>query len=164
MKRAIRTFKETVEIRSSWINRLRANRYLPVALLVSAFLAAACIHVWQRVKVLQLVKEVEQLSTENAQLVNEAKKTHAQITRLQMSARIEQYGTDTLGLQTVSADRFFTLVRKEAQEGRADDMAIVLAAMKRVAQYIPVVSENKVQANPLQSIEVDSSAFRENNK
>lgn len=164
MKRAIRKFKETVEIRSSVVNRLRSHRYFPIALLVCAFLAVACFHVWQRVKVLQLVQEVPRLRAENASLIDDAKKIHAEIASLTMASRIEQYASDTLGLQPIPADRLFTLVMNKAETGQADNLAVVLAAIKRVGRYIPVVSESRVRAGQLRTLDIDSSAYQEEGK
>ena len=61
MKEAVRRFKETIEIKSTIFNRVRSHRYFSISMLVAACLFAACFHVWQRVKVIELVKEVSQL-------------------------------------------------------------------------------------------------------
>jgi len=164
MKKAIRNFKETVEIRSSILNRVRSHRYYLLVLLVCAFLVAACFHVWQRVKVLQLVQETSRLKAENAHLVDDAKKIYAEIVPLKTASRIERYAIDTLGLQLAPADRLFTLIEKEAETGRADDLALMLAAIKRLTRYLPVVSESKVNAGQIHSLEIDSSSYRVKDK
>jgi len=164
MKRAMRKFKETVEIRSSLVNRLRSHRYFPVGVLVCAILAASCFHVWQRVKVMALVKEVSYLRNENADLIDDVKKTSSEISSLKMASRIERYALDTLGLQPISADRLFTLVRKKAEVHPPDDLAALTAAIKRIARYMPVVSPTTVNAGEVRPLKIDSAALERNDK
>jgi cell division protein FtsL len=164
MKRAVRKFKETVEIRSSLVNRLYSHRYFPVTILVCAVLAASCFHVWQRVKVMALVKEVSYLRNENADLIDNVKKTASEISSLKMASRIEQYARDTLGLQPISADRLFTLERKKAELPPPEDLAALAAAIKRIARYMPVVSPATVNAGEIRPLKIDSAALERSDK
>ena len=164
MKRAIRKFKETVEIRSSPINRLRSHRYFPAAVLVCAILAASCFHVWQRVEVMALVKEVSHLRAENTDLVNNVKKISSEISSLKMASRIQRYARDTLGLELISADRLFTLARRKAEAGPPDDLAALMTAIKRIGGYMPVVSPTTVHAGEVRPLEIDSAALERNVK
>ncbi len=157
MKRAVRKFKETIEIRSSLVNRLRSHRYFPAGVLVCAILAASCIHVWQRVKVMALVKEVSYLRNENADLVDKVKKVSSEISPLEMASRIERYAMDTLGLQPVSADRLFTLAQRKAELPPPDDLAALTAAIKRIARHMPVVSPSTVNAGEVRPLRIDST-------
>jgi len=154
----MRKFKETVEIRSSVINRLRSHRYFPVGVFMCAFLAAACFHVWQRVKVLELVKEVSYLRVENSDLVNNVKKVYSEISSLEMGSRIELYACDTLGLQPITADRLITLAPKKAQTYPQDQFALLKAGIKRALRYAPVVKQTSATASELRPIEIDSLA------
>ena len=110
MKRTIRNFKETIEMQSSLLNRFRSSRYIPIALLVAAFLTAAVVHIWQRVRVLDMVHEVSLLQQENEELADEVRKVYSDIARLTMASRIEKYAADKLGLQPVDPQAMFTLV------------------------------------------------------
>ncbi|MCK4373559.1 MAG: cell division protein FtsL, partial [candidate division Zixibacteria bacterium] len=105
MRKTVRKFKETVEIRSSVINRLRSHRYFPIAVLVTVFLMASVIHVWQRVHVLETVKQVSHLRAENEQLVDATSKLNVRLATLTAAGRIEKYAMDSLGLQPVAADQ-----------------------------------------------------------
>jgi cell division protein FtsL len=164
MKRAMRKFKETVEIRSSLFNRLRSHRYFPAGVLVCAILGASCFHVWQRVKVVSLVKEVSYLRNENADLIDIVKKTSSEISSLKMASRIERYALDTLGMQPVSADRLFTLERKKGETLPPDDLAALTAAIKRIARYMPVVSPSTVNAGEVRPLKIDSATLERNDK
>lgn len=158
MKETVRKFKETVEIKSSIINRVRSHRYFPATLLFCVFLSAACIHVWQRVKVVELVKEVGQLRAENLELLDIRKKMHSEIAALSTASRIETYAADTLGLQRVKADRLFTLVSEKADYEQPDDLKLLLYAISRVAEAVPTVSENTAMARGVENLNLDSLA------
>jgi cell division protein FtsL len=164
MKGKIRTFKETLEIRSSRLNRLRSHRFFLVGLLASAVLVVSCFHIWQRVKVMQLVKDVSALKTENANLVNEAKKLHAEIAALMMASRIERYAADSLGLRTATADRLFTLVERKRRVNRMDELDLVATALSRLSRYLPVVTENEARANQTLTPQLDTTSFQEGGK
>jgi len=158
MKRAVRKFKETVEIRSSLIHRVRSNRYLPMAVLAAVVLTGACVHIWQRVRVLDLVYEVSLLRQENQNLGDDLRKVYSDVSSLSMSARIESYAADTLGLQTVPAEKLFTLVPRDGAGPEADDFKRVLSAVKRMATYLPAVTETQASAGELRNPRIDSLA------
>ena len=157
MKKSMRRFSETVQIQSSILNRFRSHRYFPLAMLVVIVLLASCIHIWQRVMVLDLVHKVSCLKIDNASLIDDARKVHSDIAFLSSSARIEQYASDSLGLKTVPAERLYTLIRTRQEISEpVDDIAVVLAAVKRVAAYIPSVTRANVTAGELPQTTIDS--------
>lgn len=158
MRETVRKFKETVEIRSSIFNRVRSHRYFPATLLFCVFLSAACVHIWQRVKVVELVKEVAELKAENAELLDIKKKMRSEIATLSTSSRIEKYAVDTLGLQRIKADRLFTLVSEKADYEQPDDLKLLLYALNRVADAVPTVSENSAMARGVENLKLDSMA------
>jgi cell division protein FtsL len=157
MSGAVRKFKETVDIQSLLLKRLRSHHYFPIAVVVGALLTVACIHVWQRVHVIKLVAQVGELRRTNRELVDHAYKMHNDIAALSMATRIELYAADTLGMQPVAADRLFTLVRERDKEVPPDELATILSAIKRVAHYFPVLSENYANAGELMPIRFDST-------
>jgi cell division protein FtsL len=158
MKEAVRRFKETIEIKSTIFNRLRSHRYFSISVLVAACLFAACFHVWQRVKVIELVKEVSQLQAENKSLLDDYKKVHSDIASLSMASRIERYARDTLGLAPVEVDRLYTLVRGDRPAADHDELVVMLSAIKRVADYMPVVAETRADARVLHGVRFDSTS------
>ncbi|MFQ6008465.1 MAG: hypothetical protein ACE5K8_05870 [Candidatus Zixiibacteriota bacterium] len=161
MKKAIRKFKETLEIRSSLWHRVRTHRFTPIILLLCAFLVAACFHIWQRVRVIQLVKDVGRLRAENAALIDESKKIRSDIASLKMASRIERYASDSLGLQPVAPERLFTLAKREPTISLTDDLDKLAAAIGNLARHLPIVTGNEVNAGQLQLRGIDTASFKE---
>jgi len=158
MKRTIRKFKETVEIQSSLLNRVRSSRYLPIAGLVTVVLLASCIHIWQRVRVLDLVHKVSLLEQENRNLADDVRKVYSDVASLSMSSRIQTYAADTLGLQTVPAENLFTLVTSGDRPSLADEFDKVVEGLKRATSYFPRVTETEANAGELRNPRIDSLA------
>lgn len=155
MAKSVRQFKETIELRSLPLHRLRSHRYFPAIVISLVVLSAACIHVWQRVLVIGLVKEVSVLEKENAGLVDAAHKVRTDIAALSMATRIENYAIDSLGLQRVSADRLVTLAPEATRNLSSDELATLISSIKRVAEYLPVVTEAQAGAQELEPIRFD---------
>jgi cell division protein FtsL len=160
MKKTIRQFKETIEIKSSIFNRIRQHRYFPAVLLLTAVLSAACVHVWQRVKVMELVHEVALLKKENAGIMDAKKKLYSEMATLSMAGRIERYAEDTLGLKLVTADRMLTLVKEKEVTPPPDELERMFSAIKRVTRYMPVVTPSTANAEGVEGIRVDSTLNR----
>lgn len=158
MKEAVRKFKETIEIKSSVLNRLRSHRYFSITLLVGAILLACCFHVWQRVRVIRLVQETSRLRTEKKSINDNYKKVCSDIAALSMSARIENYAQDTLGMIPVEADHLYTLIKNEKEPVLNDnELMVMFSAVKRIARYMPVVVESKASAGEAPAIRFDSA-------
>lgn len=157
MRQSVRQFKETMDIKGSVANRLRANRYVPYVFLALAFLLTACIHVWQRVHVLELVTEVSKLNNTQAVLDDELKKVNSDIAALSMASRIEKYASDTLGMMPVPADKLYTLVSDKNVGFKKDNLHAMFEAVKRVTDYVPRPSENSALAGEPPMIRIDST-------
>ena len=157
MRQAVRKFKETVEINSSFLNKVRSHRYYTPALLLSLFLAVACIHVWQRVQVVKYSKEIGFLREENADILDKKKKLYTDLAVLSTSSRIERYAYDTLGLKMVSADMMCTIEYDGAAPKQADDLTQMLAAVKRITEFLPVIERTRAKANVVEDISIDST-------
>ncbi len=164
MRKPVRKLKETVEMRSSLLGRLRRHRYFPPGVLVLVFLLACFFHIWQRVKVIELVKDVGSLKTENAELVDAATKLNAEIASLCTAGRIEKYATDTLGLSPVTADRIYTLAEEHRVVTDPDELSTLMKAIERVTAYMPVISENQALAGDAARIKLDSTAIGGNSR
>ncbi|MFZ5980330.1 MAG: hypothetical protein ACOYVF_06825 [Candidatus Zixiibacteriota bacterium] len=154
--KSVRKFKETVELRSLVFRRLRTHRYFPAAVLITVVLVVACIHIWQRVHVIRLVKEVAELKAENVGLVDDYKKVQSDIAALCMASRIETFACDSLGLKAVTAERLFTLMHEKPRELPADELTTLMSSIKRVARFVPVLSDNSARAGALEGIKFDS--------
>ncbi len=156
MRHPVRQFKEIIDIRRSVINRFRTNRYVPYVLLALIFLTAACIHIWQRVHVFDLVTDVSKLTIQESSLDDELKKVSSDIASLSMASRIEQYAVDTLGMIPVPPDKLYTLVSNNSVGYKRDDFHAMLDAVKRVADYVPRPSENSALAGEPSTIKIDT--------
>ncbi|MBD3257265.1 hypothetical protein GF377_02440 [candidate division GN15 bacterium] len=152
---AVRQFAETIRMRSAPLKRLQAHRYFPVVLIAVAVLSAACIHVWQRVVVIGLVHEVALLQQEQRALVDDVEKVQSDLARLSMSSRIELYAADSLGMHRVTPNRLYTLVPGSAKEARGDEFATMLSSIKRVADYLPALTETQAGASELKPIRIE---------
>jgi len=124
-------------------------------------LLTACIHVWQRVVVIGLVKDVSALQKESHRYVDEVHKVHSEIASLSMAARIESYAADSLGLQRATPDRIYTLVPKVSDGATADQFATMLSSIRRVADYLPVLNQAQAETQELQPIKFESSSCAE---
>ncbi len=164
MRGMIRQFKETLEIRSTWSNRIRSHRYFGIALLVLTLITASFIHIWQRVVVLDLLFEVGQLKQDNIALADDARKIYSDISMLSMASRIDAYATDTLGLIRVPAERLYTLVPSDKKQEVKDDLVAVVSAVKRIARHAPMITRSSVQAGEICRLNIDSLKLAEGNR
>jgi cell division protein FtsL len=155
MARSVRKFKETVELRSTLLQRLRSHRFVPVVAISIALLGAACLHVWQRVMVIELAKDTASLRQTNRNLVDDVKKLQSDIAALSMPSRIESYAADTLGMQRVDAERLFTLVTTSEKERPSDELVVMFSTIRRVADYLPVKTEAEASSRDLKPIRFD---------
>jgi len=151
-QRSVRTFKESLEMSSQPLKRLQKHRYFPIALIVLALVSAACIHVWQRAVVIGMVKQVGVLNINSKALVDDIEKVQSDIAALTMASRIEQYASDSLGLERVTPNALYTLAPEEEAEVSRDELATMLSSIKRVADYLPVLTEAQADLTELQPI------------
>jgi cell division protein FtsL len=161
MKQAVRTFKETLDLRASLWGRIRSHRYFPLSMLAMVVLSVSCLYVWQRVRVLDLLVQVDELSEENLALLDETKKMYSDISELSMAYRIRQYALDSLGMKPVAAEHLKTLDRPTIVSTEPDDLTLLVNAVKRVAEYTPVLHEEILDASELQQIPIDSTFYPE---
>jgi hypothetical protein len=143
-------------MRSTLFRRLRSHRFFPIGVITLALLVAAWVHIWQRVMVIELAKEVAALRIENRSLVDDAKKIRSEIVALSMASRVERYAADSLGLQPVSVDRLVTLVKDAEKDISADELAVMFSSIRRVADYLPVLTEAQASSRDLRPIRFDT--------
>jgi cell division protein FtsL len=157
MSLSVRKFNETAEMRSGLLSRIRSHRLFSTGIMGLLLVLVACIHIWQRVHVIHLVKETGDLQVENHKLVDETKKVLTEVAALSMASRIEACAADSLGLQRVTADRLYTITRDQEKPKKADELASVMTSMKRVVDYLPELTGDEVSATELRPIRFDSS-------
>lgn len=149
MASAVRRFTESFRMASSLLNRVRSHRYVSLAVFGTFVLVVACLHVWQRVTVMQLVKEVGHLRAEQRDLLDESRKVQSEIAALSMSSRIEQYARDSLGLGPVELGRLYTVSTEAPRPVGPDELATVISSIKRVTAYLPSLAPAEAAANEL---------------
>jgi hypothetical protein len=152
MARSIRNFTQTLNTKSLPLIRIRSNRYVQVSLVVLAVLSLACLHIWQRVRVMTLVHETALLRQENRQLVDARTKLDDDIALLSAASRIERYATDTLNLIPVPVDRLFTVVPENEPERPVDELSQMFSSIKRVASAFPTITESRATAGELPTL------------
>jgi len=161
MASSLRRFKETSEMRSLGMRRLRAHRYFPYFIIGLFIIGAACIHIWQRVVVMRMVMEVALLEKENKRLFDETQKVRTDVAALSMIARLETYALDTLGLNHSTVGQVFTLV-PQAEEADSPPMGLadVVTSITRVVPYFPGGEEATAAGHQLEQIwfETEDSA------
>jgi len=78
-------------------------------MIVGSIILLACLHVWQRVYVMGLVKDVSVLEKENKNLKDLVKKANMEVIELSRLSRIEKIAKEDLGLTRTSSENLFTL-------------------------------------------------------
>jgi len=128
---------------------------LPI-LFVVVFVLFACVHIWQRVYVLGLVKEVGGLEKEREVLTDLSKKTNAEIMDLSRVSRVEQIASRDLGMARTSTENMLTLVVKKSptikKQGELDN---VVSSLKKLADNLPVINESR--ADTMGTIETNEN-------
>ena len=159
MIRSVRTFKETVDMRRFSLRRIRSYRYATATGLGILVLAIACVHIWQRVTVIQLAKDVARLEVEQRDLTDNTRKVNSEIAALSMAARIETFAVDSLGLFPVPGDRLYTVVSERKSDPKAglDQLATLVEALRRVGNHMPMLSVTEVSAETTDTIKFDST-------
>jgi hypothetical protein len=164
MARSLRQFKETVEMRSGTLGKLRSSRHLSTAIMLSALVLVACVHIWQRVHVIHLAQNVGALREDNRLLVDATKKIRSEVAALSMTTRIETYAADTLGLKPITAERLVVIKRENQVEEKKDEFSTVLSSIQRVADYLPELSEAQAEPAEFRPIKFDSLKAKGQNR
>lgn len=137
--------------------RMRQHRNFPLGILVLAVLTVSVVHIWQRVQVIELAKEVGTLRAENQALLDDTKKINSEISRLSMAAHIETFASEELGMSSVTAERLYTLVDTPLEAvDSADEFAIVVQSLKRLIDYLPATSEAHAISSDLRPVHFDT--------
>ncbi len=173
MAPSVRRFKESADLRSGFLKRLGAHRYFPIGVVTILAIAVACGHIWQRVIVLDLLKDVTRLEADQRTLIDDARKLRSEIDQLSMAARIETIALDSLGLEHVHTDRLLTLVPPPQKKPatvieQRDEFTTMISSIKRVAKYLPSISETEAKASEItpaiRPLKFDSTAVKESDK
>ncbi len=156
MKISLQRYQSTDKFRRSWSKKLVSSPALLPILFVVVFVLFACVHIWQRVYVLGLVKEVGGLEKEREVLTDLSKKTNAEIMDLSRVSRVEQIASRDLGMARTSTENMLTLVVKKSptikKQGELDN---VVSSLKKLADNLPVINESR--ADTMGTIETNEN-------
>ncbi|PKK84138.1 MAG: hypothetical protein CVT49_04900 [candidate division Zixibacteria bacterium HGW-Zixibacteria-1] len=146
MKISVQRYRATGGFRKSLKKRLVSSRTLIPAMIVGSIILLACLHVWQRVYVMGLVKEVSVLEKENNNLKDLVKKSNMEITELSRLSRIEEIATEQLGLTRTGSENLYTLSISR-DDYKAEGLDDVVTSLKKIAENLPVLNETKAATN-----------------
>ncbi|UCD17939.1 MAG: hypothetical protein JSV44_03270 [Candidatus Zixiibacteriota bacterium] len=141
MKVSVQRYQATNRLKKSLKRQLVSSRFLVPALIVFTLIMLPCIHIWQRVYVMELVGEVTAAENENSRLTDILKKTEAKMVDLSRLSRIEQVATESLGLTRINSENIFTLSTGR-EWVQPDGLSEVLESLRKFADNLPVVTES----------------------
>lgn len=148
MKISVQRYRATGNLRNSLRKKLVSSRSLIPTLFVGSVILLACLHIWQRVYVMGLVREVSVLEKENKTLSDLVKKTEMDIVELSRLSRIEKVATEQLGMSRVNMENTFTLTLNGA-EIKTEGLGEVVASLKKIADNLPVLNESKAETSEI---------------
>jgi len=157
MKISVERYRATDSIRKSLKKKLVSSRSVIPVLVVGSLILLACLHVWQRVYVMQLVKEVSVLDKENRELHDIVKKANLEILELSSLSRIEKIAGDEFNMTGTSSENIYTLTFKESQPG-PEGLHDVISSLQKVAEHLPTLSESN--AETIDIFETDESNIK----
>ncbi|MEW5924411.1 MAG: hypothetical protein AB1746_10520, partial [Candidatus Zixiibacteriota bacterium] len=138
----------TGTIRNTLKKRLVSSKTLIPTMIIGSIILLACLHVWQRVYVMGLVKEVTVLEKENNNLKDLLKKSDMEITELSRLSRIEEIATEQLGLTRTGSENLFTLsINKD--NNKTTGLDDVVTSLKKIADNLPVLNETNAATNEI---------------
>lgn len=144
MKISIRRYRSTGSIRNSIKKRIVSSKsFIPILFVVSV-IALACIHVWQRVYVIQLIGEVEEYRDDNRKLVDLLKKSKVEAINLTRLSRLEKISSEELGLSHGNFHNMYTL-KLDNNDYREQGIDEVVKSLKKLADNLPIVSETRAE-------------------
>jgi cell division protein FtsL len=144
MKISVQRYQATDRLKKSFSRRMVSSRVVLPFLVVIAIILFACFHVWQRVHVLNLGKEISRLEKEKVILNDLLKKSSSDIMELTRVSRIEEIAMGEMGMVRGGTDKMFTLEVKRA-EVKKDDLDNVVSSLKKLADNLPVINESKAE-------------------
>ena len=148
MKISVQRYRATGNLKNSLKKRLVSSKSLIPAIILASIILLACLHIWQRVYVMGLVKEVSILERENKNLKDLVKKTHVEIVDLSRLSRIEKIAVEELGLTRTSSENLYTLcVNRE--ENNSEGLDEVVTSLKKIADNLPVLNETKAATSSI---------------
>ena len=148
MKISVQRYRATGNLKNSLKKRLVSSKSLIPAMIVGSIILLACLHVWQRVYVMGLVKDVSVLEKENKNLKDLVKKANMEVIELSRLSRIEKMAKEDLGLTRTSSENLFTL-NIDREENNSEGFEDVVTSLKKIADNLPVLNETRAATSSI---------------
>jgi hypothetical protein len=142
MKISVQRYRATGSLKKTLKKKLVSSRMTIPTLFLGTLILLACLHIWQRVYVMELAREASACESENRYLKDLVKKADMQIVELTRSARIEEFATNEFGLLRTGSENMYTLTLNGAEEN-ANGLGEVVTSLKKIADNLPVLNESK---------------------
>lgn len=157
MKISVERYRATGNIRKSLKKKLVSSRTIIPVLVIGSLIILACLHIWQRVYVMRLVKEVSALETKNKKLTDIVKKANLEILEFSSLSRIEKIASEQLHMSGTRSENIFTLTFKESTPG-PEGLQEVISSLHKIADHLPTLSESN--AETIDIFETDESQIK----
>ena len=148
MKLSIQRYRATGNLKKTLGKRIVSSKTIIPVIFIGSLIILGCLHVWQRVYVMSLVKTVRSLEKDNKELRDILKKTDMDVIDLSRLARIEPIAVDELGLRKTSTENMFTLTLDYSRQER-QGINEVVSSLKKIADNLPVLTETKAAESDL---------------
>ncbi len=142
MKKGSNNFRPIKRVRNSFVRQILTGKRLIPGAIIAMLIVLACIHIWQRVYVMELGREVSVLRKTNHDLTDLLKKKHSEITEFSRLSRIEKIAGEKLNLGRTSSENMYTIIREESYK-EINGIENLLHSLKKVADNMPVINESK---------------------
>ena len=142
MKISVQRYRATGSLKNSLRKRLVSSRSIIPVLSIATLIMLACLHIYQRVHVMNLVSEVTELEKENKRLTDLVRKTDMEITELSCLSRIESIATRELGLSKTGSENVFTLTMDD-DVTKPEGLNEVVSSLRKIADNFPVLNESR---------------------
>ena len=142
MKISVQRYRATGSLKNSLRKRLVSSRSIIPVLSIATLIMLACLHIYQRVHVMNLVSEVTELEKENKRLTDLVRKTDMEITELSCLSRIESIAVKELGLSKTGSENVFTLTMDD-DVTKPEGLNEVVSSLRKIADNFPVLNESR---------------------
>jgi len=144
MKISVERYRATDNIKKSLKKKLVSSKSVIPVIIVISCVVLGCLHIWQRVYVMHLVRETTTLEMKNKRLKDLVKKANLGMLELSCLSRIEKIAVERLHMKGTRSENIFTLTLRET-EPRSEGLNDIISSLKKVADNFPVISESKAE-------------------
>lgn len=130
------------------LKHIVSSRTWTTAIVLTLILIAALAYIWQRVRALDLLAEVQALESVNTDYKDQLRKLDSDVAQLSTAGRIIQLAQEDLKLEPAPLDKLYTVRFQEETPGESG-MRAFMGAIKRSVAKLPRVESAEVAAEEL---------------